>query len=538
MTFREVTMLEIKEVLRHWLRGQSKSEIARWCGVSRATVGSYIKAAEGCGLSLGHSAGETALSDEVLAELAGKLHPESGRPHGDGWQVCEENRQYIAGHLADGVSLAKIRKLLRRQRGVQVSYATLWRFATAELGFGAGETTVLLEDGGPGKELQVDTGWVGRLSPDLCGRRRRFRAWIFTPVVSRYRFVYPVFRETTQTAIEACEAAWRFYGGVFDVLIPDNTKTIVEKPDPLRPTFNKTFLEYSQTRDFVIDPTRVRKPKDKARVENAVRSVKRDCFDGERLLDLDHCRAHALHWYREEYGMTRHRTTRRLPREHFEAVERAHLHPEPSEEYDVPLWCTPKVHRDQHAQVAASLYSLPPQFKGRRLQARADRTTVRFYEFDQLVKMHPRVGPGQRHTDPADFPPEKMAYALRDVAFLVRKASEHGDAVGRYASALLDSRLPWTRMRQVYALINLAKRYGSARLEQACATALSVELIDVYRLRRLLELAPPVSKPLTAGNASKVAAIARFLRPAKQFALPLTPSLPKKDDDPKGENQA
>jgi hypothetical protein len=163
---------------------------------------------------------------------------------------------------------------------------------------------------------------------------------------------------------------------------------------------------------------------------------------------------------------------------------------------------------------------------------------VRFYEFDQLVKMHPRVGPGQRHTDPADFPPEKMAYALRDVAFLVRKASEHGDAVGRYASALLDSRLPWTRMRQVYALISLAKRYGSARLEQACATALSVELIDVYRLRRLLELAPPVSKPLTAGNASKVMAIARFLRPAKQFALPLTPSLPKKDDDPKGENQA
>jgi hypothetical protein len=132
--------------------------------------------------------------------------------------------------------------------------------------------------------------------------------------------------------------------------------------------------------------------------------------------------------------MTRHRTTRRLPREHFEAVERAHLHPEPSEEYDVPLWCKPKVHRDQHAQVAASLYSLPPQFKGRRLQARADRTTVRFYEFDQLVKMHPRVGPGQRHTDPADFPPEKMAYALRDVAFLVRKASEHGDAVGRGAA--------------------------------------------------------------------------------------------------------
>jgi transposase len=538
MVFREVTMLEIKEVLRHWLRGQSKSEIARWCGVSRATVRSYIRAAEGCGLSPGHPGGETGLTDEVLADLAGKLHPESGRPHGGGWQVCEESRQYIAGHLADGVTLAKIRKLLRRQRGAQVSYATLWRFATTELGFGAGETTVPLEDGEPGKEIQVDTGWVGRLSPDLCGRRRRFRAWIFTPVVSRHRFVYPVFRETTQTAIEACEAAWRFYGGIFDVVIPDNTKTIVEKADPLRPIFNKTFLEYSQARGFVIDPTRVRKPKDKARVENSVLSVKRDCFDGERILDIAHAQAHALHWYREEYGMTRHRTTRRLPREHFEAVERAHLHPEPLEEYDVPLWCKPKVHRDQHARVADSLYSLPPQFKGRWLQARADRTTVRFYEFDQLVKMHPRVAPGKRQTDPADFPPEKMAYALRDVEFLVRKATEHGEAVGRYASALLDSRLPWTRMRQVYALISLAKRYGSARLDQACAAALDVELVDVFRLRRLLELAPPASKPLAPVNASKVVAIARFLRPAKQFALPLIPSAPKNANDPKGEDQA
>jgi len=538
MAFREVTMLEIREVLRRWLRGQSKSEIARQSGIARGTVRSYIKAGEACGLAPGHSAGDGALREEVLVELAGKLQPERGRPHGDGWQVCQEHRPYIVEHIAGGVCLSKIRKLLRRQRGALVSYATLWRFATAELGLGGGEPTVLLADGEPGKEVQLDTGWVGLLCPDLCGRRRRFRAWIFTPVVSRYRFVYPVFGETTQTAIEACEAAWRFYGGVFDVLIPDNTKTIVQTPDPLKPVFNATFLEYSQARGFVIDPTRVRKPKDKARVENAVRSTRRDCFDGERLLDLDHARAHALSWYREEYGLTRHRTTRRLPREHFEAVERPCLHSEPADEYDVPLWCTPKVHRDQHAQVASSLYSLPPRFKGRRLQARADRASVRFYDAGELVKVHPRVGPGQRHTDPADFPPEKMAYALRDVDFLVRRAAEHGEAVGRYASALLDSRLPWTRMRAVYALIGLAKRYGSARLEQACATALSVELIDVYRLRRLLELAPTQKPSAPSGGADKVVPIARFLRPAKQFALPFTPSTPNKDDDTKGENQA
>jgi len=85
------------------------------------------------------------------------------------------------------------------------------------------------------------------------GKRRRLRAWIFTPGVSRYRFVYPCLSETTATAIEACEAAWGFYGGVFRTLIPDNTKSIVQDADPLEPRFTRAFLEYAQARGFRIE---------------------------------------------------------------------------------------------------------------------------------------------------------------------------------------------------------------------------------------------------------------------------------------------
>jgi transposase len=530
MGFREVTMLEIKEVLRRWLRGDTKSEIARQCGVARGTVRSYIKAAEGAGLS---GLPESALTDEKLVELATRLQPEVGRPRGDGWDRCQEHRDFISARLQDEVRLTKVRKLLRRQKGVLVSYATLRRFAIVELGFGEGAPTMPVSDGEPGKEVQVDTGWVGWLKANLVGRRRRFRAWIFTPGVSRYRFVYPVFQESTETAIEACEAAWEFYGGIFDVLIPDNTKAIVQKADPLQPLITLGFLEYVQARGFVIDAARVKKATDKARVERTVRVVAEDCFAGEELLDLEHARQHARQWCRDENGMTRHGTTRRLPREHFEAEEHARLHPAPIERYDVPLWCDPKVHPDQHAQVDYALYSLPRQYRGRELKARADHTTVRFYDGRELIKVHPRVARGKRQTDPADFPAEKAAYALRDVAFLVRKAAEYGDSVGRYAEALLDSRLPWTRMRQVFALLGLGKRYGAARLQEACRTALEVELIDVYRLRRLLEIAPP--KAASEAVAPRVAPVARFLRPAKQFALSFTPSA---SEDTKGEKQS
>ena len=119
-------------------------------------------------------------------------------------------------------------------------------------------------DGEPGHEVQVDTGWVGSVSvAERTRTRRRFRAWIFTAVYSRHRFVYPAFEETTVGAIEACEAAWRFFGGVFRVVIPDNTKAIIVQGDPLGARITPAFIEYAQARGFYVDAARVRHAQDK-----------------------------------------------------------------------------------------------------------------------------------------------------------------------------------------------------------------------------------------------------------------------------------
>ena len=525
VAYREVAMVEVKEVLLLWLAGTSKSQIARQVGVDRKTVRSYVKVAIGAGLSL--EAGIASLTEERLVAVLAELRPLCGRPHGDGWALCIEQREAIAKYLRSGVLLSKTRKLLARS-GVRISYATLHRFAVEQLGFGRSAPTVLVADGKPGEELQVDTGWMTMLEADALGRRRRFRAWIFTPSVSRYRFVYPVFEESTKTAIEACEAAWAFYGGVFGVLVPDNTKAIVILADPLHPRITPAFLEYAQARDFHVDPARRRTPTDKGKVERTVRVVRDDCYGGEVLRSLDDAGTRAQYWCAVEHGMKRHSRTQRLPREHFEAVELAALKPAPSELYDVPLWCDPKVARDHHAQVAKALYSLPTRLIGKTLRARADRTLVRFFEGDELVKTHARQPPGGRSTDPSDFPPEKAAYATRDVAFLERQAASHGDCVGRFAKAILAGPLPWTRMRRVYALLGFCKRYGDARVEETCALALAAEMFDVHRLERMLKRAAP-PRPPTPGN---VIPLARYLRPPAQYALPLAPHKPSEKESP------
>jgi transposase len=532
MPYREVTMIEIKEIVRLWLAEVPKQQIGRMLGVDRKTVRRYTKLAAKHGLAPGDDAG--ALTDERLAAILVALKTSGGRPRGKSWDLCVEHRDFIEKKLKD-VKLSKIRRLLRR-RGTNIPYATLHRFAVSQLGYSGRAHTIPVADGEPGGEVQLDTGWVGWLEPGPSGKRRRFRAWIFTAVVSRHRFVWPVLQETTATAIEACEEAWEFFGGIFKVLIPDNTKAIIDTPDPLGAHINATFLEYAQMRGFHIDPARSRRATDKPRVERAVQSVRDDCFAGESLHMLDHARCRARYWCLNEYGMRRHASTYRMPLEHFHAEEQPHLLPAPTERYDVPLWCNPKVARDQLAQVDRALYSLPDPYVGKILQARADRSTVRFYSGGVIAKIHPRVPPGHRSIDPNDYPPEKTAYAMRDIAFLQHQAARHGQHVGQLASIILEGPLPWTRMRRVYALLSLVRKYGEQRVEEVCTTALSFEMHDVRRLKRMLENATPL--PPLAGPVSRTETPhPRYLRPASDYALPPARTECPPTNDTQGENQ-
>ena len=100
------------------------------------------------------------------------------------------------------------------------------------------------------------------------------------------------------------------------------------------------------------------------------------------------------------------------------------------------------------------------------MRARRDSTTVKLYFRGELVKVHPRKAPGQRSTDAADYPSGKEIYATRDIERLRQMAAGHGAAVGRLAQGLLDTPLPWTKMRQVYRLLGLVKKWGPERVER------------------------------------------------------------------------
>lgn len=127
-----------------------------------------------------------------------------------------------------------------------------------------------------------------------------------------------------------------------------------------------------------------------------------------------------------------------------------------------------------HIEAAKALYSIPGGLIGQRVDVRADRQLVKVFHRGVLVKTHPRQPPGHRSTDPDDLPAHKSIYAMRDLDRLVAMAA-HGPAIGAYAQALLDNPLPWTKMRQVYALLGLVKKWGAERVDAACARPADAE---------------------------------------------------------------
>jgi len=214
-----------------------------------------------------------------------------------------------------------------------------------------------------------------------------------------------------------------------------------------------------------------------------------------------------------------HGTTAARPLEMFTELEAPCLLAVPAP-YDVPVFTRVKVHRDFHVEVARALYSVPEQWIGQHLDARADSDLVKLYSTGsgagRLVKTHPRQPPGGRSTDRLDLPEHKAGYAMRDLTQLITACAGHGENIGIYAERLLDDPLPWTRMRSVYRLLGLVRRYGPGPVETACSRSLDLDVVSVSKVASMLEKAierEQPALPLAAGCRGRQAATPHVAHP-------------------------
>ena len=197
-----------------------------------------------------------------------------------------------------------------------------------------------------------------------------------------------------------------------------------------------------------------------------------------------------------------HGTTQCRPVELSALEEPPLLLPAPTEPYDVPIYATAKVHRDHHIEVAKALYSVPGNLIGTRVDVRADRS---------WCGSSPRPA-GQGPPPPAHraaarptrliCPRSRPSTRCVTSTICRRLAAGHGQAIGAYAAALLDIPLPWTKMRQVYALLGPRQEVGTRHASTPPARrALDAEAINVGLIGRMLERAPRTTRHRPAGAA-------------------------------------
>ncbi len=158
MGFREVSVVEVCEVLRAWLEGAGLRKVAERAGVDRKTARRYVAAAEAAGLA--RDAGVEAVTDELVGEVVEAVRPARPNGHGRSWELLLGHEAQIRGWVSgstgedqggEPLSIVKIEELLARQ-GVRVPYRTVHRFAVERCGFAARTTTVRVADGEPGVE--------------------------------------------------------------------------------------------------------------------------------------------------------------------------------------------------------------------------------------------------------------------------------------------------------------------------------------------------------------------------------------------------
>jgi transposase len=498
-------MVDVTEILIHWHAGRSQSEVATSLGVDRKTVKKYLAPA----IDAGITPGDAPRSSEAWAELVRGWWPGlvDARLRQTTWPQIEAHHQFVVDMLAAGVTQATIWQRLRDEHGLTASVASLKRYVAANLPEDAlrAKVTVLRETPPAGQEAQIDYGYLGSWVDPIGGRLRRIWAFVMVLACSRHLFVRPVLRMDQAAWTQAHVEAFAFFGGVPARLVPDNLRTGVERPDLYDPRMNRSYAELAAHYDTLIDPARVRKPKDKARVERPMPYVRDSFWRGRSFTSLVQMQHAALDWCTDVAGQ---RSCRPLggaaPLTVFHALEVGELKPLPRKRFTLAAWSRATVGPDIHVKVGKCLYSVPWRFIGRKVDARSTFAMVQIFSDGELIATHPARTAGKQ-TDLAHYPPEKIAFAMRTPTWCRTQAEQIGpQAVAVVAELLAVNAL--FRLRAAQGVLRLADKHGASRLEAACGKAIAVGDPSYRTVKGILvagvEADPP---PATTGDGGAAA---------------------------------
>jgi len=465
-----LTMRKIREVLRLKFDNQlSNRQIAKSCLMARSTVGDYLRRFNASGLSWPL---DPQIDDQALGQLLfAQPRPDPGqkRPVPEWLEIQRQLRR-------KGVTLMLLWQEYKAQHPSGYQYS---QFCQRYRDWHQKLDPVMRQHHRAGEKLFVDYAGMSVAVNDPKSDQIR-QAQIFVAVLgaSNYCYAEATWTQSLPDWIGSHTRAFEYFGGVPRVVVPDNLKSAVKKASFYEPDINPTYLDLARHYETVIIPTRVRKPKDKAKVEAGVQLVERWIL--ARIRDQKFFSLHQLNrTISELLEKLNQRPFQKLPgsrKSMFESIDKPALRPLPQKPYQYAEWKRATVNVDYHIEFERHYYSVPHRLIKKKIDLRITQRTIECFYNNKRVASHIRSHQRGRHTTVREHMPKThQKWADWTPQRFIRWAEKIGPHTTDLVRAILSSRPhPQQGFRSCLGVLRLAKDYGDQRLEAACHRALAI----------------------------------------------------------------
>ncbi len=329
---------------------------------------------------------------------------------------------------------------------------------------------------------------------------------------SQFTFIEATATQTITDWIASHIHMWDYFGGVSQLVVPDNLKSAVTKTHRYDPDINANYQHVSEHYGFAIVPARAYKPKDKAKVENAV-----GCIERQVLAPLRHRTFTSLSELNEviqeklrDFNQKKFQKLDSSRKELFEKLDQPALKSLPKERYQYALWRRAKVNIDYHVIFEQHYYSVPYQYIQKEIELRATQKTLECFYQGERIALHQRTHTPYKHsTIKEHMPKNHQAQSGWSPERIKRWANKIGPQTKQFIEHLMAARpFPEQAYRTCLGVLRLAQRYGEHRLEAASKIAYDagatryqqIETILKNKVDTVSETKQVVSQKLSAHN--------------------------------------
>jgi transposase len=478
----KTSMRKIREIMRlHFELGLTANSIARSCNSARSVVQECLRKIKAAKLSWDQAQG---MDDCALEAL---LYPGSGKyprhPVVPDWDhVHREKRR-------KGVTLELLWHEYQENVPVPYSYS---QFARLYQAWCKQLNVVMRQEHIAGQKLFVDyAGHTAKVIDRSTGELRTAQIFVAVWGASNYCFAEATWKQDLPSWIGSHIRAFEFFGGVPEIVVPDNLKSGVTKPDRWDPELNVHYLQMARHYGTAIVPARPYKPRDKAKVEKGVQLVENWILAAVRnreFFSLEELNAAIA----ELLDLLNNRPFKKLKGTRaawFNALDRQAMKQLPALRYEDEAWLKARVHPDYHVEVNKHFYSVPYHLIGEQLDIRVTQSIIECFYKNNRIASHKRDERTGKHTTVREHMPKAhQKYAEWTPGRLLNWAAKIGPATRALIAATLDEGedVPQQRYRRCLGVLALEKDFGPERLEAACRRAASLPGWSPSSLRSML----------------------------------------------------